>query len=96
MKNNVLLAIFENGFSGISIRYLSSWVKHLGHSCKLLFTCKNRGTYQSVKYFSDEEIDGIVSFLQRNTIDIFGMSIMTGDYLSAIELADKPRNFLPA
>lgn len=96
MKKNVVLATFEGGFRGISIRYLSSWVKQLGYTCKLLFTCRRLGNYQNMKQFTDDEVTSVIKFLKDNSTDILGLSIMTGDFLASAELVKLVKKELPS
>ena len=92
---NTVLCTFEDGFRGISIRYLSSYVKTLGHSCKMLFLCREYATFDDVHFFTDQECNSISRLLQDHKIDWVGMSIMTGHFLQSTDLARRLKKALP-
>lgn len=102
---NIVFCDFGEDFIGISIRYLSSYIKKIGHSSKMLFFVRNRmagsfilrnnRSFADNQFFNDKEISAIVKFLKEHSIEFVGMSIMTGHFFESIELMKKIRKFLP-
>ncbi|MDD5584128.1 MAG: radical SAM protein [Candidatus Omnitrophica bacterium] len=92
---NIAFCTFETGFRGIGIRYLSSYVKSLGYSSKMLFLCRERAFFEDTHAFSQEAVNSIANFLLSNKIELFGMSVMTGNFLEARDLMQKLKKILP-
>jgi len=85
----ILFLSLDEGFRAISIRYLSSYVKSLGHSSKIIFLCKSIANFNHKNSFSKKEVKSIVNFIIKNKISFVGMSVMTGRFFEAIKLAGK-------
>ncbi len=92
---NIALCTLENGFRGISIRYLSSYLRSLGHSSEMLFLLREHPTFDNFSYFSDREVRSISQFFVDREIDIVGFSIMTGSFLQSTDLVRRLKNVLP-
>ena len=92
---NILLCTMEEGFRGISVRYLSSYIKSKGHSSKILFFNRNRQIYPSSAKFNNQEISEVVNFIKNYKIDLVCISIMTENFLEAKDLIAKVKKILP-
>jgi radical SAM superfamily enzyme YgiQ (UPF0313 family) len=75
---NIILTSFE--IRAINIRLLSSFLKKQRHKVFLLF-CPNE--------LDDKSINEIVNFLFFKKIDLFGISLVTDDFLKAKTLSDE-------
>ena len=92
---NILLCTFEEGFRGISIRYLSSYLKKQGHTVKMLFLNRRRTIHSSASGFNEKEISEILDFIKAYEIDFVGLSIMTEFFLEAKNLIAQCKKLSP-
>lgn len=92
---NLLFCSMEEGFRGISVRYLSSYIKSKGHSSKILFFNRDRRVHPSSDKFNDQEISEVINFIKNYKIDLVGISIMTENFLEARDLIVKVRKIIP-
>ncbi|MCX6760670.1 MAG: radical SAM protein [Candidatus Nealsonbacteria bacterium] len=92
---NILFCSLEEGFRGISVRYMSSYIKSKGHSSKILFFNRDRQVHPSSAGFGAEEVSEFVDFIKNHKIDLVGISIMTENFLEAKDLIVKAKKNLP-
>jgi len=92
---NILFCTMEEGLRGISVRYLSSYIRDKGHSSRILFFNRNRQIYPSSAGFNDQEISEFISFIKNYKIDLVGISIMTENFLEAKDLIAKVKKNMP-
>ena len=92
---NILFCSMEEGFRGISVRYLSSYIKSKGHSSKILFFNRDRRIHSSSAGFSDQEISEFINFIKNYKIDLIGISIMTENFLETKDLIIKVKKIIP-
>lgn len=85
----------EEGFRGISVRYLSSYIKNKGHSSRILFFNRNRQIYPSSAGFNNQEISEFINFIRNYRIDLVAISIMTENFLEAKDLIAKVKKIAP-
>ncbi|MDO8663593.1 MAG: radical SAM protein [Candidatus Wildermuthbacteria bacterium] len=85
----------EEGFRGVSVRYLSSYIKSKGHSSKILFFNRDRRIHPSSAGFNNQEISEFVNFIKDHKIDLVGVSIMTENFLEAKDLITKVKKIIP-
>ena len=85
----------EEGFRGISVRYLSSYIKSKGHSSKILFFNRDRRIHSSSAKFNNQEISEVTNFIKNYKIDLVCISIMTENFLEAKDLIGKVKKILP-
>jgi len=85
----------EEGFRGISVRYLSSYMKSKGHCSKILFFNRDRRIHPSSAGFNDQEISETVNLIKTYKIDLVGISIMTENFLETKDLISKIRKIIP-
>lgn len=92
---NVLFCSMEEGFRGISVRYLSSYIKSKGHSSKILFFNRDRRIYPSSAGFDNQEVSEFINFIKNHKIDLVAISIMTENFLEAKDLIAKVKKNAP-
>ena len=88
---NILLCCFEESSRGLSVRYLSSFLKAKEHDVKLLFF-----NIKKTSEFTSNEISEIVKFIKDNKIEWLGISIMTESFFLARDLSRKLKNIIPS
>ncbi|MFH1894771.1 MAG: radical SAM protein [Patescibacteria group bacterium] len=92
---NILFCSIEEGFRGISVRYVSSYIKSKGHFVQMLFFNRDRRIHPSSAGFSDQEVSEFVNFIKKNKIEWVGISIMTENFLETRDLIIKTKKNLP-
>lgn len=92
---NILFCSMEEGFRGISVRYMSSYVKSKGHSSQILFFNRDRRIHPSSAGFNDQEVSEFVNFIKNNKVDLVGASIMTENFFETKDLITKVKKNTP-
>lgn len=91
----ILFCSMEEGFRGISVRYMSSFIKSRGYSSEILFFNRDRRVHPSSAGFNDREISEFADFVKNHKIDLVGVSIMTENFLETKDLITKVKKKLP-
>lgn len=92
---NILFCTMDEGFRGISIRYLSSFINSKGHFSKMLFFNRDRRVHSSSDGFNDREVLEFANFVKNHKIDFVGISIMTENFFETKDLITKARKIMP-
>ncbi len=92
---NILFCSIEEGFRGISVRYMASYIRSKGYFVQMLFFNRDRRIHPSAAGFSDREVSEFVNFVKNNKIDWIGISVMTENFLETRDLITKAKKNLP-